>query len=87
MPDCATAANPLTHNCVLTKKKVSHKVENALVGNYFKRAFRLRDAQGNCGVYFRHFVAEPRDHSPMKLRAIWTSCIFAAVIAVVNPFR
>ncbi len=46
-------AGPLTQDCVVIEKKDTIKVENALVGNYFKRDFRLRDAQGDCVVYFR----------------------------------
>lgn len=46
-------AGPLTYDCVVIEKKDIIKVENALVGNYFKRDFRLRDAYGDCVVYFR----------------------------------
>jgi len=38
---------------IVTEKSKSEKLEPSLVGRYFKRSFRLRDAQEECVVYFR----------------------------------
>jgi hypothetical protein len=38
---------------VVAEKKDEARIEAALRGLYFKRDFRLRDAQGDCVVYFR----------------------------------
>lgn len=45
---------PVTHDFVVAEKKDEAKVETVLSGEYFKRDFRLRDAQGDCVVYFRN---------------------------------
>ncbi len=49
-------AGPITNDFVVAEKKDETKVERQLSGPYFKHDFRLRDAQGDCVVYFR---AEP----------------------------
>lgn len=46
-------AGPVTNDFVVAEKKDEAKVEAVLSGDYFKRDFRLRDAQGDCVVYFR----------------------------------
>jgi hypothetical protein len=38
---------------VVAEKKDEARIESALSGDYFKRDFRLRDAQAACVVYFR----------------------------------
>lgn len=62
---------PLTSDFVVADKADEAKVEAALQGRYFKRDFRLRDAQGDCVVYFREspygewFVGEvPQSFGP-----------------------
>jgi hypothetical protein len=42
-----------TSDFVVAEKKDEAQIESALSGEYFKRTFRLRDAQGDCVVYFR----------------------------------
>jgi uncharacterized protein (TIGR03663 family) len=46
-------AAPNTSDFVVAEKKDEARIESALSGLYFKRDFRLRDAQGDCVVYFR----------------------------------
>jgi len=46
-------AGPITNDFVVAEKKDEAKIEGALAGDYIKRDFRLRDAQGDCVVYFR----------------------------------
>lgn len=43
----------LVSDFIVADKKDETKVETMLAGDYFKRPFRLRDAQGDCVVYFR----------------------------------
>ena len=38
---------------VVAEKDQAEKVESALVGDYYKRTFRLRDSQEECVAYFR----------------------------------
>lgn len=52
---------------VVAEKKDEARIEGALAGDYFKRDFRLRDAQGDCVVYFRAapYAAWFRDEQPV----------------------
>ncbi len=43
----------ITADFVVAEKSAAAKVEKNLSGSYIKREFRLRDAQGDCVVYFR----------------------------------
>lgn len=49
--DRPTIGNP--GDFVVAEKKDEADIEASLIGEYFKRDFRLRDAQGDCVVYFR----------------------------------
>lgn len=44
---------PVTNDFVVAEKKDETRVEAVLSGAYFKKDFRLRDAQGDCVAYFR----------------------------------
>jgi hypothetical protein len=43
---------------VVAQKNEMEKIESGLVGEYYKRTFRLRDSQDECVVYFRRKTFE-----------------------------
>jgi len=43
---------------VVAQKNEMEKIESGLVGEYYKRTFRLRDSQEECVVYFRRKTFE-----------------------------
>jgi hypothetical protein len=38
---------------IVAQKDQAEQIESALIGDYYKRTFRLRDSQDECVAYFR----------------------------------